>query len=150
MVIDMATRMMTIVDPDLRSCGNCGKPFEPRSGSGGSVQRFCCADCRLSFHKERLRSQRRALYAGQSREPATQEPPTLFEQAERLIAELTLDERRRLIERLLADLLPENPDTQPTLLEPTEAATTSPGSATSSPSLRASRTARSHHDTRTG
>jgi hypothetical protein len=37
-------------------------------------------------------------------EPATQEPPTLFEQAERLIAKLTLDERRRLIERLLTDV----------------------------------------------
>ena len=32
-----------------------------------------------------------------------QEPATLFEQAERLIARLTLDERRRLIERLLDD-----------------------------------------------
>jgi hypothetical protein len=104
-----------------RTCAHCGASFIPRSGSGGSVQRFCCTGCRLSFHKERLRSQRRGLYAGQLPQPATQEPPTLFEQAERLIAKLTLDERRRLIERLLADVPPENRDTEPTLL-PSEAA----------------------------
>jgi hypothetical protein len=106
-----------------RTCVHCGASFIPRSGSGGSVQRFCCTDCRLSFHKERLRSQRIGSYAGQLPQPATQEPPTLLEQAERLIAKLTLDERRRLIERLMAGLPPESPDTEPTLLlEPTGAA----------------------------
>lgn len=55
-----------------RACERCGAPFTPRSGSGGSFQRFCCTDCRLSFHKERLRSQRMGLYAGQLPEPATQ------------------------------------------------------------------------------
>jgi hypothetical protein len=112
-----------------RTCVHCGASFIPRSGSGGSVQRFCCTGCRLSFHKERLRSQRIGSYAGQLAQPATQEPApplTPFEQAERLIAELTLDERRRLIERLGADL-PQSPDTEPTLLlEPTEAAAISP------------------------
>ncbi len=58
--------MMTIIEPDLRSCQKCGKTFEPRSGSGGSFQRFCCTDCRLDFHKERLRSQRRACTLGRS------------------------------------------------------------------------------------
>ena len=92
---------MIIIDAEPRSCEKCGNRFEPRSGSGGSVQRFCCTRCRLSFHKERLRSQRIGLYAGQSPQPAT---PTLLEQAERLIASLPLDQRRRLIERLMADV----------------------------------------------
>ena len=82
--------MMTI-DAELRACEKCGNPFEPRSGSGGSVQRFCCTRCRLGFHKERLRSQRMGLYAGQLPEPATQQPATLLEQAERLIERLTTD-----------------------------------------------------------
>jgi hypothetical protein len=56
--------MTTIIDAEPRSCEQCGNPFEPRSGSGGSVQRFCRTDCRLSFHKERLRSERRGAYAG--------------------------------------------------------------------------------------
>jgi hypothetical protein len=96
--------MTTIIDTEPRSCEQCGNPFEPRSGSGGSVQRFCCTRCRLSFHKERLRSQRIGLYAGQSPQPATQQPATLLEQAERLIASLPLDQRRRLIERLVANV----------------------------------------------
>jgi hypothetical protein len=57
---------MNIADPNLRSCERCGGPFEPRSGSGGSAQRFCCTECRLGFHKERLRCQRKDLYAGRS------------------------------------------------------------------------------------
>ncbi len=65
---------MTIIDSDLRSCEKCGRSFMPRSGSGGSVQRFCCTDCRLTFHRERLRSQRRALYAGPTTLPATAQP----------------------------------------------------------------------------
>jgi hypothetical protein len=47
------------------------------------------------------------LYAGQSPQPATQQPATLLEQAERLIASLPLDQRRRLIERLVANMPPE-------------------------------------------
>jgi hypothetical protein len=61
--------MMTGTDPDLRSCQKCGKAFKPRSGSGGSVQRFCCTGCRLDFHRERLRSQRRACTLGGSHGP---------------------------------------------------------------------------------
>jgi hypothetical protein len=114
---------MTIIDAGLRSCEKCGKPFTPRSGSGGSVQRFCCIDCRLSFHKERQRSQRIGLYAGQLPQPATQQPATLLEQAEGLIASLPLDQRRRLIERLLANMPPDNPESEPALpLELTTAA----------------------------
>jgi hypothetical protein len=63
---------MTIINSDPRSYQKCGEAFEPRSGSGGSAQRFCCTGCRLSFHRERLRAQLTALYAGQS----------LYEQAE--------------------------------------------------------------------
>ena len=55
---------MSLVGPNQRSCEQCGTPFEPRSRSGASVQRFCCTACRLGFHKERLRRQRRGLYAG--------------------------------------------------------------------------------------
>jgi hypothetical protein len=96
--------MTTIIDPEPRSCEKCGKPFEPRSGSGGSAQRFCSKDCRRSFHKERLRSQRTGSYAGKSPQSATQQPTTLLDQAERLIASLPLDQRRRLIERLVANV----------------------------------------------
>ena len=106
--------MMTI-DAELRACEKCGNPFEPRSGSGGSVQRFCCTRCRLGFHKERLRSQRTGLYAGKLPQPATQQPATLLEQAERLIASLPLDQRRRLIERLLANMPPDTSEIEPAL-----------------------------------
>jgi hypothetical protein len=106
---------MTIIDAELPSCEKCGKPFTLRSGSGGSVQLFCGTDCRLSFHAERLRSQRTGAYAGQLPQPATQEPPTLFEQAERLIAKLMPDERRRLIGRLLAGVPPKKVENAPEL-----------------------------------
>jgi hypothetical protein len=59
------------------------------------------------------------LYAGQS----PQQPTTLPEQAEGLIATLPLDQRRRLIERLLANMPPDNPESEPALpLELTTAA----------------------------
>jgi hypothetical protein len=66
---------MTIIDRDLHSCEKCDKPFEPRSGSGGSAQRFCCTGCRLSFHKQRLRSERRGAHAGSIAPSGTQQPP---------------------------------------------------------------------------
>jgi hypothetical protein len=56
--------MMTNIEAGLRSCQKCGKAFEPRSGSGGSLKRFCCTGCRLDFHKKRQRSERRGMYAG--------------------------------------------------------------------------------------
>jgi hypothetical protein len=83
---------MNIVDSNLRTCEKCGGQFEPRSGSGGSAQRFCCTSHRLSFHMERLREQRTSLHAGRS----------LYEQAERLIPRLTPAERNRLIAALQA------------------------------------------------
>jgi hypothetical protein len=64
------------------------------------------------------------LYAGQSPQPATEQPATLLEQAERLIASLPLDQRRRLIERLLANMPPDTPETEPAL--PLELAAASP------------------------
>jgi hypothetical protein len=87
---------MNIADPTLRSCEQCGGQFEPRSGSGGSAQHFCCAAHRLSFHKERLREQRTSRHAGQSSVPYIREPETWYKQAERLMARLTPEERRRL------------------------------------------------------
>jgi hypothetical protein len=96
---------MNIVDPNLRTCEKCGGQFEPRSGSGGSAQRFCCTAHRLSFHKERLRGQRTSLYAGKS----------LYEQAERLIPALTPDERRRLIAALQTEVPTNNFERAPEL-----------------------------------
>jgi hypothetical protein len=65
---------MTTIESDRLSCEKCGTMFEPRSGSGGSSQRFCCTGCRLSFHKERLRSQRSASKAVPTPLPATGKP----------------------------------------------------------------------------
>jgi hypothetical protein len=39
-------------------CHQCGKPFEPRSKSGGKPQRFCSPECRAAFHTQPQRSQR--------------------------------------------------------------------------------------------
>jgi hypothetical protein len=52
---------MTIIEADLRSCDWCGGLFTPRSGTGGSPQRFCSANCRLSFHAEGQRGQHRPV-----------------------------------------------------------------------------------------
>jgi hypothetical protein len=87
---DLATQGDAIQLIEHRACDRCGERFMPRTGSGGSAQRFCSADCRLSFHTERLRAQRTGLYAGQLQQHATQAVPSLalLEQAERLIAKL--------------------------------------------------------------
>jgi hypothetical protein len=50
---------MTIIEPSLRSCDQCGTSFTPRCGTGGSPQRFCGTACRLSFHAEGQRGQLR-------------------------------------------------------------------------------------------
>jgi hypothetical protein len=99
--------MMTPIDPDLPSCEKCGKPFEPRSGSGGSLQRFCCTDCRLSFHRERLRCQRAGLYAGRSTRAATPHATTHAEphgletgfvlMRQQDVVEVTWDQRGNLL-----------------------------------------------------
>jgi hypothetical protein len=39
-------------------CHQCGKPFEPRSKSGGKPQRFCSPECRAAFHTQPQRGQR--------------------------------------------------------------------------------------------
>jgi hypothetical protein len=52
-------------------CDWCNKPFRRRHGSGGSQQRFCSSECRMSFHKERQRTQRRASHAGPTTLPAS-------------------------------------------------------------------------------
>jgi predicted nucleic acid-binding Zn ribbon protein len=61
------------LNPEQR-CDRCGAPFSPRRSSGGSQQRFCSSDCRMTFHKERQRTQRRASYAGPTSSPATAQP----------------------------------------------------------------------------
>jgi hypothetical protein len=62
---------MTLNELDLRPCDQCGNHFSPRNRSGGSPQRFCTSGCRLGFHTERLRRQRKAPYAGRSLRAAT-------------------------------------------------------------------------------
>jgi predicted nucleic acid-binding Zn ribbon protein len=61
------------LNPEQR-CHRCGAPFSPRRSSGGSQQRFCSSDCRMTFHKERQRTQRRASYAGPTTLPAVGQP----------------------------------------------------------------------------
>ena len=59
--------------PEQR-CDLCDTPFSPRRGSGGSEQRFCSTECRMSFHKARQRTQRRAAYVAPETPTATSEP----------------------------------------------------------------------------
>ena len=59
--------------PQLR-CDRCGTPFSPRRGSGGSRQRFCSSECRLDFHTQRQRMDRRAAYIAPTTLPATGQP----------------------------------------------------------------------------
>jgi hypothetical protein len=73
---------LALPEPDLRVCSQCGKPFTPRQHSGGSAQRFCTADCRLTFHRERQRSQRSALYAEPTTLPTAAVPPASEEAGE--------------------------------------------------------------------
>jgi hypothetical protein len=58
-------------------CDECGKAFKPRTGTGGSPQRFCSTNCRLSFHAESQRSQRGPACDAPTRLPATEEQPAL-------------------------------------------------------------------------
>jgi hypothetical protein len=43
---------------EQKICPQCAKPFTARSGSGGSKQKFCSADCRLGFHNNPSVAQR--------------------------------------------------------------------------------------------
>jgi hypothetical protein len=72
--VEHQTQLALDYQPNQRACSQCGKPFAPRQHSGGSAQRFCNADCRLAFHRERQRSQRSASYAGPTTLPATEQP----------------------------------------------------------------------------
>jgi predicted nucleic acid-binding Zn ribbon protein len=58
------------LNPEQR-CDRCGTPFSPRRGSGGSRQRFCSSECRLDFHTQRQRMERRAAYIAPTTLPAT-------------------------------------------------------------------------------
>jgi hypothetical protein len=52
-MLDVTTQLPLVEtetpDPDSKPCEQCGKPFVPRSRSGGSPQRFCSQDCRRAF-----------------------------------------------------------------------------------------------------
>jgi hypothetical protein len=61
------------LNPEQR-CHRCGTPFSPRRGSGGSRQRFCSSECRLDFHTQRQRMERRAAYIAPTTLPATGQP----------------------------------------------------------------------------
>ncbi len=58
----------------LRTYGPGERSTTCRFGSGGSIQRFCCTACRLDFHKERQRSERRGVYAGPTTRRARGQP----------------------------------------------------------------------------
>jgi hypothetical protein len=60
---------------ESKPCEQCGRSFEPRSGSGGSPQRFCGPDCRLAFHNEGQRSQRSPACSASPTLPAVLPPP---------------------------------------------------------------------------
>jgi len=64
-------QQLSLDDKPEQRCDRCAAPFSPRRGSGGSQQRFCSSDCRMTFHKERQRTQRRTSYAGPTPLPAT-------------------------------------------------------------------------------
>ena len=84
------------LNPEQR-CDRCGAPFSPRRSSGGSQQRFCSSDCRMTFHKERQRTQRRSSYAGPTSSPATAQP-TPNEEASGAVERLVRMSQRDFIE----------------------------------------------------
>ena len=73
---------MTTIDAELRPCDQCGKLFKPRNGTGGSPQRFCSTDCRLSFHAEGQRGQRRPACSAPGTPPAVLQPTSESEACE--------------------------------------------------------------------
>jgi hypothetical protein len=56
------------------TCEQCGKTFEPRSGSGGKAQRFCSTKCRAAFHAHAQRGQRSPTYSAPQTLPAVIPP----------------------------------------------------------------------------
>jgi hypothetical protein len=73
---------MTTIDAELLPCGQCGKLFKPRNGTGGSPQRFCSTNCRLSFHAEGQRGQRRPACSAPGTPPAVLQPTSASEACE--------------------------------------------------------------------
>jgi len=63
-------------EPAKAVCEHCGAPFVPRAGTGGKPQRFCSTKCRLAFHREVQRSQRRATYGVAIALPAVIDHPS--------------------------------------------------------------------------
>src|SRR5262249_15395681 len=55
-------------------CEQCGKPFEPRSGSGGKPQRFCSPECRAAFHTKPQCAQRSPTCSNVAQLPAVIQP----------------------------------------------------------------------------
>jgi hypothetical protein len=73
---------MTIIEADLRSCDRCGTLFTPRNGTGGSPQRFCSANCRVSFHAEGQRGQHRPACSALDMPPGIPQPTSESEACE--------------------------------------------------------------------
>jgi hypothetical protein len=59
---------------DATKCAHCGKPFEPRKGSGGKAQKFCSPDCRRAFHADAQRGQRSPTCSAPIASPAVHQP----------------------------------------------------------------------------
>ena len=55
------------------TCEHCGKPFKPRSGTGGKPQRFCTPECRFASHANV--AQRSSPHVGVNDGAAPNTPP---------------------------------------------------------------------------
>jgi hypothetical protein len=77
-MLDTTSRVdpASLFDDNKPLCDQCGKPFEPRSKSGGKVQRFCSPECRTAFHNEPQRGQRSPTCIAQNL-PAVLDRPKL-------------------------------------------------------------------------
>jgi hypothetical protein len=53
--LPLETETTAANEPDSKPCAQCGRPFVPRSRSGGSPQRFCCSDCRRGGQRHQRR-----------------------------------------------------------------------------------------------
>ena len=75
-MLDTTSRVdpASLFDDSKPLCDQCGKPFDPRSGSGGKPQRFCSSECRIAFHNEPQRGQRSPTCIAPSLPAAVEEP----------------------------------------------------------------------------
>jgi hypothetical protein len=57
-MLDITQRVdpASLFDDSKPLCDQCGKSFDPRSGSGGKPLRFCSSECRTAFHNDPQRS----------------------------------------------------------------------------------------------